>query len=195
MNLIRKAWTWLTTPRTTYTPDQLMELGQIEQAAMAQDSEHERKTHLATLPEQPDLSDDPGTDVPEPHLGRVRAVDLTAPVRRGQQVPSHLQDITPSDWELLTPDQKALFEQITPHSEEKIIRYPAPVEQTTSDWVSERLANAGYSEAYRLRFAGWRRVGVGMSMRHLGDLKRRAEARDTSLTPHDLIALRSRGIA
>jgi hypothetical protein len=203
MNALRRIWRWLTTPRKQDVYERIAQAeralraeanDQIKQGMVSDQSERERKAHLVNLPEPPDMTDDPQTEVPPPHPGQVQHVDLSKPVPLGQEAPHRLADVAPSDWDLLSEDERALFEQITPRDETKLIKLPAPAEQSTQDWVTEQLAKAGYSESYHQRFLAFRRVAVGMSMRHLNDLKLRAEARDKKLSTHDLIALRSRGI-
>jgi len=133
------------------------------------------------------LSNQPRLPAPPPGLARGPSADLV------------IYDEV-SDFDLLPDDQKALFEQIAPHAPEKTIRMPAPANQTTRDWVEERLKSGGYDPGARGRWEnflseqGLAAVAVGYSMRYLGELKRRAEDRDKTLTMHELLVLRSRGL-
>lgn len=195
MNLLKRLWRWLIEPRRDTVQEQLKYLNEkVEQSGeelRSTSAELERKAHEKAL-EPKDLSD--LAEVPAPHPGQVQHVDLTKPLPEGAEAPAHLERLAPSDFDLLAPEEQHLFTQLG-HDPAKTIRYPAPTEQSTQNWVTEQLTKAGYSEAAHRRFVAFRRVAVGMSMRHLNDLKRRADNRDTSLTTHDLIALRSRGIS
>jgi hypothetical protein len=178
MNLLKRFWRWFTTPRRDETQERIRV---VDKDSFNYDEAMKPKD-LSSLAE-----------VPVAHPGVVLDPNTMIKTRSPEPIPDRHQDLT--DWDLLNDDQRYLFEQITPHDPSKEIKYPAPVEQSTQDWVTERLTKMGYNEAAHQRFVAFRRVAVGMSMRHLGDLKRRADDRDTSLTAHDLIALRSRGIA
>lgn len=127
----------------------------------------------------------------------------------------------PTDRGLLSADEQALFEQLAPAAPEKVVAYPPKVdEQEARDWVTAELERrtggitrhpmdvTAYPEppteqdvAARKHVLGQVRTGQamglfshGMSMRYLGELQKRAKAKDTTLTDEELMGLRSRGL-
>lgn len=121
-----------------------------------------------------------------------------------------------SDRDLLSDDERALFEQLAPADPDKVIAYPAPAEdQSARDWVTAELERrtggltrhpldmtdypepptaADLAAQERFRPGARAMFSHGMSMRYLRELQRRAEAKDKTLSTEDLMALRSRGL-
>ena len=128
----------------------------------------------------------------------------------------YYQDKYLSDSDLLSEDEKALFEQLAPEAPEKVIAYPPKVdEQEARDWVSAELerrtggltrhpldvtsypeppneADLAAAEKYRPGAAAM--FAHGYSMRYLHALLGRAKRKDHTLTDEQLMALRSRGL-
>lgn len=173
--MFKRLWNWLTKAKKDSTQEWLKQFEPVE-------------------PDPPqDLSD--LSDVPPSHLGVIdvpHPTETRTPFRFTEQVRGGLNV---HDLETMPDHTRQLFEELTPSDPAKTVRMPAPTEQTTADWVTERLKYYGYDHGVAMRAQQFRRVAVGVSMRHLGDLKRRAEARDKSLSAHDLMLLRSRGLA
>lgn len=124
--------------------------------------------------------------------------------------------------DLMDANEKALWEDIEGGPpKHPPIEYPAKAEQSTQDWVTERLEEltGGLTRhpmdmtnyptppnekdiAAREMFNGPTSMPVpramfshGYSMRYLGELKRRADAKDRTLTAEELMGLRARGLA
>jgi hypothetical protein len=103
--------------------------------------------------------------------------------------------------------------------EDKVVEYPPVREQSTQDWVTERLntltggltrhpfdltqyptapteADKAAREYVAKHHSGPRALfSHGYSMRYLHELLRRADKRDMTLSAEDLMSLRSRGLA
>lgn len=123
-----------------------------------------------------------------------------------------------TDRDLLSDEEKALWADIEGNGPKpETIAYPPPAEQSTQDWVTERLMEltggltrhpADRTEyptppteadlAAREQFPAHTfamNFSHGMSMQYLGQLKRRAEQHDYTLTAEELMGLRARGLA
>lgn len=169
--------------------------------------------------EAPPLTD---ISVAYPELRKPEGVDT-----RGVITPEGEQALVdqvkpPTDRDLMTPNEKALWEDIEggkPKHER--IEYPPVREQSTQDWVTERLQQltggltrhpfdltqypTPPTEADKAAREHFNRPTPmptprayfthGYSMRYLDELLRRADKRDMSLSAEDLMSLRSRGLA
>lgn len=210
-DLIHRLWRWLTTPRRDTTQEEL-------------------KRDVDWTAENAGLKDtqpwaDPNHDV----MGDIRSFIERERERYLHQAPKTPRGPSPDlvifdeaaaldERSLLSEDEQALWADLTPAAPEKVVAYPPPAEQTTQDWVTERLKTltggltrhpydlTNYptppteadkaAREYVKDLKGPRALfSHGMSMNYLGELKARAERRDMSLTAEELMGLRARGLA
>lgn len=140
-----------------------------------------------------------------------KTIDLSTAPMYGQT-----KQAEPTDRELLSDDEKALFEQISPAAPEKVIAYPPKADdQDARDWVTNELerrtggltrhpldttqypeppTEADIAAQQMFRPGARAMFSHGYSMRYLGELLDRAKRQDRSLSTEDLMALRSRGL-